>query len=172
MNQVKGISGNQYPGNTADIISVELHDPGNYPAIVYSASAINLSNTGLATLDVPSLYSGSYYIAVRHRNSITTLSSIPVSLASATTNYNFTSQVSQAYGNNLRNIGGIYVFYAGDINQDGIIDLGDLIPVGNKASQAGSGYIPEDITGDGLVDLSDLIMVGNNTAQAVAVKTP
>jgi hypothetical protein len=172
MRQAQGAAGNQYPGTTADVISVELHDPVTYATIVNTTNNVNLSTSGLASLTVPVSFSGSYYLTVRHRNSIATVSALPLSLASSTVSYDFSNLATQAFGSNMKNIGGVFVFYGGDVNQDGIIDLGDLVLVLNQAALAGSGYIPEDINGDGLVDLTDIIIAGNNAAQAIGIITP
>lgn len=172
MNQAQGTSGNQFMGNTADVILVELHDAVSYQTLVYSADNINLSNTGLAEILVPAIYTGSYYLTVKHRNSLKTVSSVPISFSTGNVSYSFKTQASQAYGNNLKNVGGIFAIYTGDVNQDDIVDLSDLISVGFQAAHANSGYINEDINGDGLVDLTDLLMTENNAAEADSTRTP
>jgi len=54
-------------------------------------------------------------------------------------NYNF-DDTAKAYGDNLVNLGGgFYGIFSGDVNQDGIIDAGDMAPVDNLAAVAASG---------------------------------
>ncbi|MBK7031497.1 MAG: hypothetical protein IPH45_20915 [Bacteroidales bacterium] len=53
-------------------------------------------------LPVPATFSNSYYIYVYNRNHITTSTASPVSFAGATINYDFTTDVSQAFGSNQR----------------------------------------------------------------------
>ncbi|MBK6772201.1 MAG: hypothetical protein IPG78_08775 [Ignavibacteria bacterium] len=79
--------------------------------------------------------SGTYYIATKHLNSIETWSKAggePMTI-NGTTNYDFTTAASQAFGNNLKLKGSKYCAYSGDINQDGIIDASDLIKVYNDS---------------------------------------
>lgn len=172
MRQAQGVVGNQYAGTTSDVISVDLHDAVTYATIVNTANNVNLSTSGLASLTLPVSFNGSYYLTIRNRTSIAAVSALPISLASSTVSYDFSNLATKAFGSNMRNIGGIFVFYSGDVNQDGIIDLGDIVPVLNQAALAGSGYIPEDVNGDGLADLSDIIIILNNAALAVGIITP
>jgi outer membrane protein assembly factor BamB len=52
---------------------------------------------------------------------------------------------------------------AWDVNQDGSIDVLDLILVGNHFAEAGdAGWIPEDVKADGNIDVLDLIIIGNH----------
>jgi hypothetical protein len=173
MNQAQGLAGNQFTGSTSDKITVELHDPVTYLTTITSIGNIDLSTTGLATVNIPVSYSGSYYVTVKHRNSNATVTSSTLLFSSPTISYDFTTSAAQAFGSNQKTPSvGVNVIYSGDVNQDGIIDLGDLVPVGNQSAIAASGYIPEDVNGDGLVDLSDLIIVGNNAATAIGTITP
>lgn len=72
----------------ADSIIVELHNSTSPHALVQSYST-TISTTGLISVVVPGVYIGnSYYIVLRHRNSIETWSKLPVTLSSIT-NYNF-----------------------------------------------------------------------------------
>ncbi len=172
MSQSQGDLGNQFPGSVADQITVELHDQATYPTTVYSTSNIDLTTTGLASVAIPAAYGNNYYITVKHRNSIETVSSSPVAFSAVAVNYDFTTSAAQAFGNNLKNIGGIYVLFSGDVNQDGIIDISDMIDVDNLSTLASSGYLPSDVNGDGLIDISDMIIIDNNSSQAIGTITP
>ena len=174
MRQAQGATGNQFSGTTADQITIELHSAvlGQYATINYSAPITNLSTTGLATIIVPSTYSGSYYVTVKQRNSIETVSALPVSFTTSIINYDFSTTVAQAFGSNMKNIGGVFAIYGGDVNKDGIIDISDMIPVDNLSALASSGYLPEDVNGDGLIDISDMIIIDNNSSQAIGIVTP
>lgn len=174
MRQAQGAAGNQFPGTTADQITVELHSAvaGQYATINYSAPSTNLSTAGQATVNVPATYSGSYYLTVKHRNSIETVSAAPVSFSGNVINYDFTTLASQAFGGNMKVIGGVPVIYGGDVNSDGIVDFRDMIPVDNLSSQAASGYLNEDANGDGLIDFKDMIIIDNNSSQAIGVIAP
>jgi len=69
-------------------------------------------------------------------------------------------------------MGNAWVFYTGDVNQDGIIDSGDMIPTENLSSAFTTGYLPEDNNGDGLIDSTDMSMIGNHAAQFIGKVTP
>jgi len=100
------------------------------------------------------------------------VSAIPVAFSLDQVVYGFTSDIS-AFGNNLKQLAdGWWVIYGGDINQDDIIDSGDMIPVDNQNRIFGTGYLPEDANGDGLVDSGDMIMVDNNASQFIISITP
>lgn len=174
MRQAQGSAGNQFPGTTADQITVELHSDaaGQYSTVIYSAANVNLSTSGLASLNIPSSYNGSYYITIAHRNSLPTVSANPVSFSGAGVNYVFNTPAGMAYGNNQKNISGTYVIYGGEVVQDGLIDISDMVQVDNLSASAANGYLPSDVNGDGLIDLTDMIIVDNNSSQTISIKTP
>ncbi|MFZ4706056.1 MAG: M14 family zinc carboxypeptidase [Bacteroidales bacterium] len=172
MRKAQDASGDHFAGTTADQIAVELHDAANYNTIVYSVPDANLSTTGAVAITVPASHSSSYYITIKHRNSIETTTAAPVSFAGATINYSFDGP-AKAYGGNLIQMsGGVYAIYGGDVNQDGLLDAGDMAPVDNLSASASSGYLPEDANGDGLIDSSDMAVVDNNSSMAVGVSKP
>jgi len=121
--------------------------------------------------------SGTYYIVIRHRNSIETWSKSggePFVIGTPMS-YNFTNIVTKAFGNNMKQVDAFPVrfgIYSGDVNQDGIIDAGDISAIENDASNSVSGYIPTDVTGDDFVDGSDVSIVENNAVNSVGVITP
>ena len=86
--------------------------------------------------------------------------------------YDFSNSASQAFGSNLKLIAGKYVMFGGDVNQDGLIDSGDMIPVDNNAATFLSGYVSTDLNGDGLIDSGDMILLDNNGALFIAKVTP
>lgn len=133
---------------------------------------MNLNTAGQATINIPSNYSGSYYITILHRNSLPTVSANPVSFSGTVVNYAFSTPAGMAYGNNQRNISGTYVIYGGEVVQDGLIDISDMIEVDNFSASAANGYLPADVNGDGLIDLTDMIIVDNNSSQTVSIRTP
>ncbi|MDZ4712412.1 MAG: hypothetical protein SGI89_08815 [bacterium] len=118
---------------------------------------------------------GSYYIVIKHRNSIETWSKFPVAYSTNMT-YNFYTSASQAFGNNMKQIidqgDTVYALYSGDVNQDGSVDVSDLIDIFNDAANFVSGYVVTDVTGDDFVDSSDLLLTFNNSTNFVSVITP
>ena len=49
-----------------------------------------------------------------------------------------------------------------DVNNDGAVDIRDLVQVSNKLGEAGGTNVPEDVTQDGIVDIRDLVRVANH----------
>ncbi len=77
--------------NECDSITVELHDEIDPTLITASASCVlNVDGTGVASYN-SSIIGGSYYVVVRHRNSIETWSKDPVYFGTPITNFDFTT---------------------------------------------------------------------------------
>jgi PKD repeat protein len=172
MNQANNESGPQFGAGIADQITVELHNAGNYGIIEYSDPNVFLTTSGFAQVSIPSGYSGSYYLTVKHRNSIETTSASPVSLASPVVYFDF-SQPSNVYGGNLLLMfDGGYAIYGGDANQDGAIDGGDVTPFDNDQYNYIAGYVATDINGDGIIDSGDGTIIDNNQFYYVGAVLP
>jgi len=139
---------------------------GSATAPDYSAKAI-LHTDGTASVTFPgTALGGSYYVALRHRSSMETWSSSAIT-TSSTNSVDFSASLSAVYGDGVNdpmvNMGsGVYALYSGDVNQDGSIDLLDLINADVDASQFAFGYNATDCTGDGSSDLLDIIQIENN----------
>lgn len=172
LRQAQNESGNQFPGLTADQIAIELHSSGSYANKLFTTGNVNLSTAGTSVFSIPGIFNGSYYVTVRHRNSIETTTAAPVSFAGSSISYNFNSP-AQAYGGNLLlMIDGRYVIFGGDVNQDGYIDTGDMSPVDNDAAAFVAGYLATDVNGDGFIDTADMTIIDNNGAAFVSTVTP
>lgn len=113
-----------------------------------------------------------YYVVVKHRNGLETWSAAANAFISGSLNYDFTSAASQAYGNNQILKGSKYCIYNGDINQDDIVDVSDILFVYNDASILASGYVNTDINGDMFVDVSDVILAYNNSVNIAQLIRP
>ena len=162
----------EFGADTADQLTVELR---NYTApydLATSPFSVNLRTDGTAVVNLPEGISSEYYIVVKHRNSIETWSSIPVSFAGGTISYDFSTTADAALDGNLKQQGSVFMLFGGDANQDGTVDALDMDLVKTQASGFGSGYIPEDINGDGIVDAQDLIVTDNNAANFVVARRP
>jgi hypothetical protein len=176
MHKAQDVSGDHFPDNVADQVTVELHDATTPFGIAYTYSSLNLNTDGtLSITTIPGSLTGSFYIVIKHRNSIETWSMAPVSFAGAgTIIYDFSTSASQAYGNNMKLMGTVYAIYSGDPNQDGTVDGSDMLLLDN-ASQPPvlHGYYPEDLNGDGTVDGTDMLMIDNSSQPPVVqVKKP
>lgn len=172
MNKAQNGDGYQFTGDIADQILLELRSTVMPYELAGGPFPVLLNTDGSAVVTVPGFFSDSYYLVVRHRNSIETWSSLPLSFNSPVINYNFTSSASQAYGNNLKFMSGKFLIYTGDVNQDGIVDSGDMTPVDNDATLFVTGYISSDVNGDGVVDTGDMTMIDNNGSLFISVASP
>lgn len=160
------------PTNIADTIIVELHQAMGTHDKIYSSSS-TLSTNGIASISFPSASSGnSYYIVVKHRNSIETWSASPV-LFNTSTSYNFSTAASQAYGSNLSNVGnGMFAIYSGDINQDGSVDFNDYPALDISSNNGDLGYYATDLNGDASVDFNDYPILDINSNLGILTLTP
>jgi len=172
MHPAMDASGNHWGETIADHITVELHDGANYPTIIYSAPEINLNINGSASVPIPSTFSGSYYITIRHRNSIETVSTDPVSFSGSEINYSFTDQLKAAGGKLIQEPDGIWSISSGDVDQNGKIEAADMILLDADASGFASGYLSTDINGDGIIDALDLIIADNNLSKSIEKPIP
>ena len=138
-----------------------------YPVMDSAFSVIDQFTFNALTY-FPNALSGSYYITAIHRNCIETWSKAGGEsyVRGQVLNYDFTSAHSNAYGNNLKQINSLpltYGIYSGDVNQNGIIDLNDVISIYNNAVNFTAGYVPTDLNGDLITNLIDLIYAYNNS---------
>lgn len=118
--------------------------------------------------------SGSYYLQIKHRNSIETWSRAggELLMPGGYYQYNFTNSQNKAYGNNLVFTGNRFSIYSGDVDQNGVINLNDMIAAYNDASQFLTGYKNTDVTGDNITNLEDIILIFNNSAKFIGRITP
>lgn len=157
----------------SDVVTAELRSSTSPYNLVATANATLTTGVGYGYFQFPGAPAGSYYIVVKHRNSMETWSAAPVAMtAGGNYNYDFTSAATQAYGSNMALTFGRYCNYSGDINQDNAIDGSDL-SLGDNAALVGlSGYVTEDVTGDNFVDAQDLSVIDNNVTLGVLIAKP
>ncbi len=165
------------PSNVVDWVLVELISESPLSVIfrrsmLLSENGFVVSDDGLSQILVLDSIFNNFYIVVKHRNSIETWSSNKQSFGMDVLNYDFSSDSTQAYGNNLVLKGVKWCIYSGDVNQNGAVDSTDLFLISIDAINYASGYLPSDITGDNFVDLNDLIIVDNNVYKKVVSRTP
>jgi hypothetical protein len=162
----------KYSGTVADLITVELHDASNYGTIVWSESDIELNTDGTALALVPSMFSDQYYITIKNRNHLETVSATAVLFGGSIT-YDFTDALSKAYGNNQKDLGdGNFAIFAGDVNQDGFINVADRSLVQSALLALDKGYLIEDTNADGTVNVLDRTLVQTGLLNFVIRVTP
>jgi hypothetical protein len=133
-----------------DDISVELRDSST-GALVTSVTA-RLHTDGTATATFGTAPSGSFYIAVKHRNALETWSATAQTVGSTPLTYDFTTSANKAYGSNMTLIDGVYAIYSGDINQDGFIEGLDYDQLLLDSDNLEEGFKTTDLNGDGFVE--------------------
>jgi hypothetical protein len=141
--------------NEVDTITVELRDSATGATIVASASGV-LATNGTVSLTIPgSVVGNSYYIVVKHRNTLQTWSAAAVTMAS-TTSYDFTTAASKAFGDNMIEVEtGVFAMFTGDINQDEFVDPFDYPTFELDNFSFAGGYLATDLNGDGFIDPFD-----------------
>jgi len=176
----------KWGADIVDTFSVELHDASNYSNIIYTSYGVFLDTLGNATLSIPPVYNGYYYVTVNHRNHISAVSAGTVDFSSPVVNYNFADNASNVYGSNIKNLGGgIYGLYCGDIAQegtsyeypndpvpDGMIDMDDLYYVFSSYLNGDLGYRVTDFNGDGMIDIRDVYLAYDNYLLGIYLVTP
>ena len=160
----------------SDTITIYLRSIFTPFAKVDSAKAVVAAN-GSASLLFGNAPTGQYYIVTTHRNSLETWSKSggEILTRAATANYDFSNASSQAFGNNIKPIDASPVRFAdfsGDVNQDGFINLTDVVGIYNDAGNFVTGYKVTDVNGDSITDLSDVIIANNNSVGFVTVVRP
>ena len=159
-----------------DTVTAYLRNSVSPYAIIDSAKKAIDTISYSAVYSFPNASGGSYYIVAKHFNSIETWSRSGGELLSdngTAYHFDFTTADSQAYGNNLKLKGNEFCLFSGDVNQNGFIDLDDVIRINNEATNFTVGnYLPEDLTGNGIVDLEDVTICYNNSVEFVIVIRP
>ncbi|MDQ3020048.1 MAG: hypothetical protein M3R36_05700 [Bacteroidota bacterium] len=160
--------------NRSETVTAYLRNQFSPYHIIDSAQALIDSNilTGNFQFSTATA-AGTYYIVIRHRNTIETWSKDGgENLVRGNNNYDFTSSVSQAYGGNMILKGSRYCIYSGNVNNDMIIDTQDLLLIDNDLFNYETGSTVTDLTGDNLVDLEDMAIANENAANLIMVEWP
>ena len=160
-----------------DTIKVYLRNSTSPFARVDSSKNILLGpGTGQYFLFRNALNGIPYYIEVTHRNALDTWSATTVSFVNSDASIAYSVNSIYAYGNNEIQVDAspynVFAFYSGDVNQDGFIDLTDVLTIYNDANNFLTGYVVTDLTGDSIVDLTDLLIAYNNSVNFVSVIKP
>lgn len=144
----------------SDTVKVYLANPTTPFALVDSATVV-LSTSGTASPSFTKVGSGSYYVVIKHRNHLETWSKLPQPFVGGTPlSYDFTTAMTQAYGDNMKQVGAVWVLFGGDANRDGSIDASDI---GVFVGEFGTlGYLSSDFNGDQDVNASDVTIIANN----------
>lgn len=160
-----------YANGNTDTISVFLSKP-IAPYTRYNAVRGLTSASGAIFYLPKTNNETSYYVGIKHRNSIETWSANTITTASFPASYDFTNAQAQSFGGNSVQVLGKWCIYGGDVNQDGLVDLTDVSTVDTDNLNFVSGYVNTDVTGDQLTDISDVSLVDTNNLNFVSKQTP
>lgn len=143
-----------------DSLKVYLANPTTPFALRDSSNAL-IDSLGNTSISFANATNGSYFIIVKHRNHLETWTAAPQVFSTGNvTNYNFTDNITKAYGSNMKLVGSVYVLYGGDANQDGFVNPTDYTIF--KSQFGLSDYKSADFNGDGFVDGYDTPIIYNN----------
>jgi hypothetical protein len=174
-------AGSATPGNATDVdsVTVELHDAVTPATVSYTTTGMLQTNGTLAVTFPGATIGNSYYIALKHQNSVQLWSAAAVAITS-TTAYNFSTALTQAYTDGSTDPmvllpTGIYGMYSGDINQDEYIDGSDYsiyeVDVDNSTN-LGLFSLASDLNGDTYVDGSDFPLFDINSSNSLYSQHP
>ncbi len=157
-----------------DTVKVYLHPVASPGTVADSSIAVidSLNFSGYAFFN--SAPTGTYYLRISHRNGLDTWSKLGgvVMTRGEVASYDFTSGVVQAYGNNLKQVGGRSCIFSGDVDSDGTIDATDNSLIDNDVNIFATGFLVNDLNADGIVDGTDLLFADNNAQNFVSVIAP
>ena len=144
----------------ADTITVELREV-NDPSKATVTSKVLLHTNGNTSCSYTKLIeNGSYWIVIKHRNTIQSWSAQPVTFYSnIPVAYDFTFSANKTFGNNVTDVYNedVWSMYTGDLNQDEYIDIFDfpIFDYDNQTFVQIPIYSPSDMNGDGFADIFD-----------------
>ena len=171
MRSVKNNQDGVSPVTDVENITVELHNPTSPFGIAASTTAV-LKTDGTAVCTFSTAPSGSFYIAVRNSNAAQTWSKDPQTVGTTPLSYDFSTAANKAYADNMIQVGTVFAFYSGDINQDDVIDGSDATSLDLDIFNSETGVRPTDLNGDGSVDGSDSVPYENNSFNSVFAVYP
>ncbi len=162
--------------NSSDTITVKLHSSVFPFNLIDQAKGVINKNTFYGKFFFRSAPTGNYYLDIRHRNCVETWSSSPVMLVRNTNNvYDLSSSVSKSYGSNIQQVDASplrFGIFSGDVDQNGTVNLTDVLTVFNQSIIFATGYKVTDLTGNYITDLNDVIFAFNNSIGFVVKVTP
>lgn len=175
-----------------DWVRVELRDPNAPGTVLYTRQALLQRDGDIVEVDGVSavtfpVASGSFRVAVRHRNHLACMTAGNITLGPSTATLDLTSTATATYGTNARRtMGSVQTLWAGNTVRDNTLryigDGNDRDPVlqrigGGVPTASFIGYWPEDANIDGVVRYlgdgndRDLILEGIGGSVPTVVRT-
>lgn len=165
MRPVKNNQDYTSPTTDVDNVTVELRNATAPYAVAATTTAV-LKTDGSVAAKFNAFPAGNYFIAVKHRNAVQTWSAAAEPFGVSTSTYDFSTAANKAYGDNMVDLGGVFGFYSGDINQDEGMDNLDGDPLFDDVNNSNFGVLATDLNGDGGVDNldADIILLNINNS--------
>jgi subtilisin-like proprotein convertase family protein len=159
--------------SNSDSIDIRLASSVSpYATLFTSRNAFNTSGNGVFTFPGTAIGS-SYYIVLKHRNSLETWSASPVSFATSSVTYDFTNAANKAFGSNqIQMSPGVWAIRSGDVNQDGFINHTDFTVLQATLPIFFMGYQIRDLTGDNCNESADYSLMENNSKLNLGILKP
>lgn len=143
------------------------------PFELKDSAKVVLNSSGNTIANFIHTSAGYNYVKIIHRNALESWSKVPMSFTGGIiTDFDFTLDQEQAFGNNQILRSGRWCIFSGDTDHDGIIDVSDQSEIDNDVFNILTGYLNTDLTGDSIVDLSDASIADNNGFNFVAAVKP
>lgn len=172
--QLKLLIEGRFNGNSMipDSVTVELRNQNN-PFNLIEQKKVLVNVEGNVNIQLNNVANNSsYYLVVKHNNSLETWSSNPITFMNDLASYDFTTSANKAFGNNQKLVGNSWCLISGDVNQDGYIEIDDLVNVYiNNVLNIG-GYVNTDLNGDLITDMTDVNIVLQNNNLGYSIKKP
>ena len=142
-----------------DTVVISLIDSATNQMAYCSKTTISIY--GIAHTTLPTfIYSHSYRVAVRFRNTFNVISLTEIIFDSLNISVDLSLPANLCcsfFENNS-----IAMAYSGDVNNDGTIDGLDMVLIFNDNNGSATGYLQTDLNGDGVVNNSDISFVYYN----------
>ena len=143
------------------------------PYATIEQTKVKLSSNGSGLPKFRQAVNGtSYYLVIKHRNSLETWTKIGQQFTNSEMAYDFTTAATQAYGNNLKLKEGKYCIYSGDVNGSGTINVTDINAVYAASNLGLTGYVITDVNGSNSVNVTDINIVYGNSNLGISVQKP
>ncbi|CAN5558527.1 hypothetical protein BH10BAC5_BH10BAC5_21100 [soil metagenome] len=141
--------------NKRDTLRGYLMDISSPTSIIDSAIGILDSVTFNVFFDFKKASSGTYFLKIKHNNSLETWSKLGGENFTKYTTmvYDFTVAQNKTYGNNSVLISSNWCMITGDIDQDGYVNGNDFTVFSQQFGA--SGYLRSDLNGDGVINGDD-----------------
>ncbi|HNS12828.1 MAG TPA: PKD domain-containing protein [Bacteroidia bacterium] len=161
-----------FPG-LCDTVTVRLAESFSPYTIAHTLKG-TIGTNGEGVFTFPGVVQGnSYYVVVKHRNTMETWSAAPVMFNSSSVSYDFTNLASKSFGSNEVSLGdGNFAVWSGDVNQDGFINMADFTSLESSLLSYLLGYYSQDLNGDNLVEAADMSLIENNLPYSLIIQKP